>query len=480
MTLGRKRECRRRVARYPARLRSRAGPLPADRRCRGRRRRRGPRVRGRALSRAAGPRATPYPGPQRRRRRACGGAGRGRGRAGHGHAPHQRRGDGAGGAGFRVDAVAFQWGWQFSYPSRPGVVDRSAPGRPATLHVPAGTRSQVDLRTRDVVHASGSPICASSAMPGRARPRASTCASRRARGRRRPLRAVLRPEPLRHGLHRRRHGSGALRGLVAGARAGARERDGRTAVRAGPRPRRAGGRAPTTRASPCAWAPPPSASSWPAASSRCSCAPSSRSRGCRSSRAAATTQLFTMHGSTMIYLFVTPVALALGIYFVPLQVGAAGDRVAARWTCAGFWLLVLGGLIMWSGFLTRGGAGVGGVDRPSTRCRAAVNTPGTGHGPVDRRASLLATLAAIAAGGLPARDHRRARRAPGMTLLRMPVFTWTMLVTCLMMVVAFPALVLAMALLLARPPRRRRLRLGRRARRPTSTCSGSTGTRSST
>jgi cytochrome c oxidase subunit 2 len=55
--------------------------------------------------------------------------------------------------GFRVDAVAFQWGWQFSYPSRPGVVDRSAPNRPATLHVPAGTTVEVSLRTRDVVHA---------------------------------------------------------------------------------------------------------------------------------------------------------------------------------------------------------------------------------------------------------------------------------------------------------------------------------------
>jgi cytochrome c oxidase subunit II len=54
---------------------------------------------------------------------------------------------------FRVEAVAFQWGWQFSYPSRPGIVDRSAPGRPATLHVPAGTTVEVSLRTRDVVHA---------------------------------------------------------------------------------------------------------------------------------------------------------------------------------------------------------------------------------------------------------------------------------------------------------------------------------------
>jgi cytochrome c oxidase subunit 2 len=55
--------------------------------------------------------------------------------------------------GFRVDAVAFQWGWEFTYPSRQGVVDRSTPNRPATLHVPAGTTVEVSLRTRDVVHA---------------------------------------------------------------------------------------------------------------------------------------------------------------------------------------------------------------------------------------------------------------------------------------------------------------------------------------
>jgi cytochrome c oxidase subunit II len=55
--------------------------------------------------------------------------------------------------GFRVNALAFQWGWQFTYPSLPGVVDRSTPNRPATLHVPADTTVEVSLSTRDVVHA---------------------------------------------------------------------------------------------------------------------------------------------------------------------------------------------------------------------------------------------------------------------------------------------------------------------------------------
>jgi cytochrome c oxidase subunit 2 len=54
--------------------------------------------------------------------------------------------------GFRVDIVAFKWGWQFTYPSLPGVVDRSGPQRPAVLHVPADATVAFTLRTRDVVH----------------------------------------------------------------------------------------------------------------------------------------------------------------------------------------------------------------------------------------------------------------------------------------------------------------------------------------
>ena len=76
----------------------------------------------------------------------------------------------------------------------------------------------------------------------------------------------------------------------------------------------------------------PSGSSWPAACSRCSCAPSSPSRAMQVASRGDYNELFSMHGSTMIYLFVTPVALALGVYLVPLQVGRGGDRLAARWT----------------------------------------------------------------------------------------------------------------------------------------------------
>jgi cytochrome c oxidase subunit II len=54
---------------------------------------------------------------------------------------------------FRVDAVAFKWGWQFTYPALPGVVDRSTRTRPALLHVPADAEVAVALSTRDTTHA---------------------------------------------------------------------------------------------------------------------------------------------------------------------------------------------------------------------------------------------------------------------------------------------------------------------------------------
>jgi cytochrome c oxidase subunit II len=58
-----------------------------------------------------------------------------------------------GAPGFRVDVLAYRWGWQFTYPSLPGVVDRSRPSAPPVLHVPARTTVRFRLRTEDVVHA---------------------------------------------------------------------------------------------------------------------------------------------------------------------------------------------------------------------------------------------------------------------------------------------------------------------------------------
>ncbi|UTI65335.1 cbb3-type cytochrome c oxidase subunit I [Paraconexibacter antarcticus] len=154
-------------------------------------------------------------------------------------------------------------------------------------------------------------------------------------------------------------------------------------------------------------------------------------------------ELFTMHGSGMIYLVVTPVALALGVYLVPLQVGAR--RIAApRAALAGAWLYAAGGVVMFSGFLTSQGAGRAtwtGIDPLSD----AVRTPGAGMD-VWVLGVAIATFGELLLAGCVLATALRLRTA-GMTLLRMPPLTWTLVVTCLMAVFAFPVLIVTMGLL---------------------------------
>ncbi len=156
-------------------------------------------------------------------------------------------------------------------------------------------------------------------------------------------------------------------------------------------------------------------------------------------------QVFTIHGSTMIYLFVTPIALALGLYFVPLHIGAS-NIAAPRAALAGFWLFVCAGLMMYTGFLTENGAGKAGwFSYPPLS-----SSPWTIGSGMDLwiLAVICALVAEILWGACILATIVR-RRAPGMALLQMSVFTWSELVSALMVVFAFPAAVLAMALLYA-------------------------------
>ena len=155
-------------------------------------------------------------------------------------------------------------------------------------------------------------------------------------------------------------------------------------------------------------------------------------------------ELFTMHGSTMFYLFAVPIALAMGVYLVPLQVGAAG-LAWARAALVGFWMILGGGLIMWSGFFTVNGAASAGwtaYDPLSDR----VNTPGNGEDFWVIGVLLAALGAFLIASAILATVVKR--RAPGMSMLRLPTFTWSMVVTTLMVLTAFPPLIVAMALLM--------------------------------
>jgi cytochrome c oxidase subunit I len=156
-------------------------------------------------------------------------------------------------------------------------------------------------------------------------------------------------------------------------------------------------------------------------------------------------QLFSMHGTTMIFLVMTPLAVALGVYLVPLQVGAAeiaGPRIAL----AGHWLVLAGGLTMYSGFLTDHGAGKAGWTAyyPLSGDSA---TPGTGMDLWVAGVILVGVGLTLLVACMLATIIRL--RAPGMTMLRLPVFTWTMLAAVLMIIMTVPVLGVGMALLLA-------------------------------
>src|SRR4051812_5890930 len=156
-------------------------------------------------------------------------------------------------------------------------------------------------------------------------------------------------------------------------------------------------------------------------------------------------ELFTVHGSAMIYLFMTPVALAAGVYLVPLQVGAA-EIAGARFAIAGYWMFALGGLMMFSGFLTDHGAARAGWTS-YTPLSEDKFSPGTGMNLWIFAVILSVGASIVWAACILATIARR--RAPSMTMLRMPPFTWSMAATVLMVIFSFPVLVVAMALLFA-------------------------------
>ncbi|HWF73782.1 MAG TPA: cbb3-type cytochrome c oxidase subunit I [Solirubrobacteraceae bacterium] len=154
-------------------------------------------------------------------------------------------------------------------------------------------------------------------------------------------------------------------------------------------------------------------------------------------------ELFTMHGSTMIYLFVTPMAIAMAMYLVPLQIGAVGIA-GPRLALTGFWIWLTGGVIMQSGWLTGDGPGRDGWFSYVPLSDSS-NTPGVGQDMWVVGVILAATGLLVMAACVAATIARH--RAPGMSLLRMPVFTWTAFVTVLMTVGSFPVLIFVMVLL---------------------------------
>ncbi len=156
-------------------------------------------------------------------------------------------------------------------------------------------------------------------------------------------------------------------------------------------------------------------------------------------------EFFTMHGSIMMFLFAGPFAFGLANYLVPLQIGAP-DMAFPRLNALSYWLYLGGGVVMVSGFMTSSGAANFGwfAYAPLTE---AIHSPGpgadlwivgvalTGFSGIFTAINLVTTVFCL--------------RAPGMVMFRVPIFTWNMLVTSLLILMAFPVLTAALAMLYA-------------------------------
>ena len=144
-------------------------------------------------------------------------------------------------------------------------------------------------------------------------------------------------------------------------------------------------------------------------------------------------QLFTMHGTTMMFLFAVPVMTAMGIYFVPLMVGAR-DVAYPRLNAFGYWVYLIGGLLLYAGLFTNTG--------PDTGWFSYVPLAGPEYAPGKRADVWAQTVTFTEIAALIASVEIIAtifkHRVPGMSLNRMPIFVWAMLVTSFMIMFSMP------------------------------------------
>ena len=156
-------------------------------------------------------------------------------------------------------------------------------------------------------------------------------------------------------------------------------------------------------------------------------------------------EIFTMHGTTMIFLFVIPVGAGFGNYLVPLMIGAR-DMAFPRINALSFWLIPLAAVLMYTGFFAEGGAASAGwTGYPPLSDDTFLPTRG-----VDVWILGLLILGVSSTGGaINFIATVMTMRAPGMTLLRMPVFVWMTTVNSVLVVFAVPVFAAVMALLFA-------------------------------
>ena len=145
-------------------------------------------------------------------------------------------------------------------------------------------------------------------------------------------------------------------------------------------------------------------------------------------------QLFTMHGTIMLLMFATPLFVGFANVIMPLQIGAA-DVAFPRMNMLSYWLYIFGALMATAGFLTPGGAASFGWTAYAPLSSTEFS-PGLGSDlwVMGLAVSGIGTIL----GGVNFITTILCMRAPGMTMFRMPIFTWNVLLTSILVLLAFP------------------------------------------
>jgi heme/copper-type cytochrome/quinol oxidase subunit 1 len=155
-------------------------------------------------------------------------------------------------------------------------------------------------------------------------------------------------------------------------------------------------------------------------------------------------ELFTIHGTAMVFLFVVPMLAGFGNFLVPLMLGAR-DMAFPRLNAATYWLFLLGGLVLLGSFFAAGGAA-----RSGWTAYTPLSSEGfsPGHGQDLWILGIHLTSLASLAGAINFIVTIHNMRAPGMTWMRIPLFVWAIEAYAVLLVLALPTVSAAATLLL--------------------------------
>jgi cytochrome c oxidase subunit 1 len=155
-------------------------------------------------------------------------------------------------------------------------------------------------------------------------------------------------------------------------------------------------------------------------------------------------ELFTMHGSTMMFLFAVPVMEGIAVYIIPLMLGTRSTAFP-RLNAFSYFMYLFGGLMLWGAFALNIGPDIGWF--AYTPLSGPQFSPGK-RADVWAQMITFTEVAALAAAVVLSCTILKCR-APGMTLARMPLFAWAMLVVAVMIIFSMPSIALASSMLIS-------------------------------